>query len=634
MRRILITCFLCLLFQWNNAEELDTLKLQLKWTHQFQFAGYYAAQEQGYFREEGLYVEFVQGNEDNSKKFDFIDNVVEQKAQFGVESPRLLVARNNGKKVVVLATIFQHSPEAFITLSKYKITGIEDLKNKRIRISNKTLTSTKSLLLKMGLDSLVEKVSYGDRLGGLIDGKYEVIDGYVTDVPFVLSQLGQLPVVINPYAYGVDFYGDCIFTSEEYLNSNPEKVQKFVRASLKGWNYAMNHKEEIVRLIQNKYNNDLPYDVLMYEAMKMEELILQKFVEIGHTNKERWKQIAESYVQLGMLDENYSLDGFLYEDYEDQKLDGLNRILKILIFVIIAISLITLYFSFFNRKLKKEVRKRTKELQEANENLKEKNTILREHNEQIELINHQLSIAKEKAEESDKLKTSFISNMSHEIRTPMNGIIGFVDLLRFQDLEDEDKENYLDLIEDNSNQLLHIISDLIDISQIQVGQIKIAKTKVSIQELFKSLYQVFEIRIKSVKKKDIGFSYSIGEGVGEYIYTDFNRIRQILGNLLENAIKFTNEGEVKFSVEKGDSENEYKFCVSDTGKGIPKDKVDLVFQRFFKDEEQYSVDMGGTGLGLSIAKNFVELLGGKIWLESQQGKGSCFYFSHPVNPEL
>jgi len=630
MRKILLICFLCFFIQTNKAEELDTLKLQLKWTHQFQFAGFYAAQDLGYYKEEGLYIEFIQGNEESNKKTDFIDNVVGHKAQFGVESPRLLVARNNGKKVVVLATIFQHSPEAFITLPKYKITSIEDLKNKRIRISNKTLTSTQSLLIKMGLDSLVEKVSYGDRLGGLIDGKYEVIDGYVTDVPFVLSQLGQLPVVINPYSYGVDFYGDCIYTSEDYLYSNPDIVQRFVKASLKGWNYAMNHKDEIVHLIQNKYNKDLPYDVLMYEAMKMEELVLPKFVEIGHTNKERWKHIAESYVKLGMLDEDYSLDGFLYEDYEGKKLDGLYRILTILIIVIIAISLVTLYISFFNRKLKKEVRKRTKEIQEVNENLKDKNVILQEHNKHIELINHQLSEAKEKAEESDKLKTSFISNMSHEIRTPMNGIIGFVDLLRYQVLDDEEKENYLNLIEDNSNQLLHIISDLIDISQIQVGQIKIEKSKVSIQELFKNLYQVFEIRIKSVKKKEIGFSYSIGEGVNEFINTDYNRIRQVLGNLIENAIKFTNEGEVKFSVELNEDGSYYHFHVFDTGKGIPEDKVDKVFQRFFKEEEQYSIDMGGTGLGLSIAKNFVELLGGKIWLESQQGKGSCFYFSLPA----
>ncbi len=631
MKRVVIICFLCLFFQYNNAEEPDTLKLQLKWTHQFQFAGYYAAQELGYYRDEGLYVDFIQGNEDSSRKSDFIDNVLEQKAEFGVESPRLLVARNNGKRVVVLATIFQHSPEAFITLSKYKITKVEDLKNKRLRISNRTLISTKSLLLKKGLDSLVEKIPYGDRVGGLINGKYEVIDGYVTDVPFVLSQLGQLPVVINPYAYGVDFYGDCIFTSEDYLKSNPETVQKFVRASLKGWSYAMNTKEEIVRLIQNKYSNDLAYEVLMYEAMKMEELVLPKFVEIGHTNKERWKHIAESYVQLGMLGENYSLDGFLYEDYKDQNLNALYRNLKILVFIVIAISFVTLYFSLFNRKLKKEVRKRTKELQEVNEDLKGKNTMLREHNEHIEIINQQLSVAKEKAEESDKLKTSFISNMSHEIRTPMNGIVGFVDLLRYQEVSEEDKESYLDLIEDNSNQLLHIISDLIDISQIQVGQIKIEKTKVSLPELFKSLYQVFEIRIKSVKKKSIRFSYVIEEGVGEYIYTDFNRIRQVLGNLIENAIKFTNEGEVKFSVKLNGSGSEYKFCVLDTGKGISKDKVEMVFQRFFKEEEQYSIDMGGTGLGLSIAKNIVELLGGKIWLESQLGKGSCFYFSHPVN---
>ncbi|MCW3786682.1 ABC transporter substrate-binding protein [Plebeiibacterium sediminum] len=627
MRKLWLICLLCFVVSGINAESLDTVKIQLKWSHQFQFAGFYAAQELGYYKEVGLYPKFIEGKD----KDDFISIVEAGEADFGVDSPRLLVARNEGHKVVVLATVFQHSPETFITLPKYKINTIDDFKGRKIRISSGSLTSTKALLIKMNFENEVQKVAYGDRLEGLINGKYEVIDGYVTDIPFILSQMGQLPVIINPYTYGVDFYGDCIYTSEKQIEQDPEKVQDFVDATLKGWTYAMNHKDEIVRLIQKKYNSELSYDVLMYEAMKMEELILPKFVEIGHTNKERWKHIADSYVSLGMLDPNYSLDGFLFEDYKERKLDGLYLVLKILVAVLILVSLITAYFSFFNRKLKQEVRKRTKELSEANENLKEKNTILQQHNRQIELINEQLSVAKIKAEESDKLKTAFISNMSHEIRTPMNGIIGFVDILRYQDLTNGDAENYLNLIEDNSNQLLHIISDLIDISQIQIGQLKIEKSKVSIEELFKNLYQVFEIRIKSIKKNSIGFSYSVGEGVDEYIYTDYNRIRQVLGNLIENAIKFTNVGEVKFKVELSEDGKFYNFCVSDTGKGIPKDRVNLVFQRFFKDEEQYSLDMGGTGLGLSIAKNIVELLGGKIWLESQQGKGSCFYFSHPVS---
>ncbi len=626
MRKFWLICLLCLLVLGIKAESLDTVKIQLKWSHQFQFAGFYAAQELGYYKEVGLFPDFIEGKE----KDDFISIVEEGKADFGVDSPRLLVARNKGHKVVVLATVFQHSPETFITLPKYKINTIEDFKNRKVRISSGSLTSTKALLLKMNFENKVYKVAYGDRLEGLINGKYEVIDGYVTDIPFILSQMGQLPVIINPYTYGVDFYGDCIYTSENLIEQDPEKVQAFVDATLKGWAYAMNHKDEIVRLIQNKYNPELSYDVLMYEAMKMEELILPKFVEIGHTNKERWKHIADSYVSLGMLDPNYSLDGFLFEDYKERKLDGLYLVLKILVFVLIAVSLVTAYFSFFNRKLKQEVRKRTKELQEANENLKEKNTILQQHNRQIELINEQLSVAKIKAEESDKLKTAFISNMSHEIRTPMNGIIGFVDILRYQDLTNGDAENYLNLIEDNSNQLLHIISDLIDISQIQIGQLKIEKSKVSIDELFRNLHQVFDIRIKSIKKNSIKFSYNVGQDVDEYIYTDYNRIRQVLGNLIENAIKFTNEGEVKYSVELSEDRKFYNFYVYDTGKGIPKERVNLVFQRFFKDEEQYSLDMGGTGLGLSIAKNIVELLGGKIWLKSEQGKGSCFYFSHPV----
>ncbi|TLX75595.1 hypothetical protein E9993_08525 [Labilibacter sediminis] len=631
----------------------DTINLQFKWTHQFQFAGYYAAVEKGYYAEEGLMVNFIEGGISQN----FISEVTSGKAQFGIESTKLLLARNQGEPVVVLASIFQHSPETFVTLAKYGITSIDQFKNKKVRLSPNTLASTNAVLLKEKLNDHIELVTSTNRIAGLLNGDYEIIDGYITDLPYAISQSGYHPVTISPLTYGVDFYGDCLFTSENYLHRNPKIVESFIIASLKGWLYAMNNKHEISTLIAEKYNSSLSVEELMYEARKMEELLLPNFVEMGYTLKSRWKHIGDTYVQLKMLDKDYNLDGFLYADYIEKSQARQRTFQYILIISLAVFVLLTLLIFFFNRKLKKAVKQQTVELRRSNDNLlneikerkelhqnlihtasqlkqnqkvlKKQNKTLTEWNNAIQLINEELKSAKIKAEESDKLKSAFLSNMSHEIRTPMNGILGFSDLLKDDQISIDEKEQYTKVIEENSLQLLRIISDIIDISTIEVGQLSIQKEKVSILEIFKSLHQLFKLKADHLNAGKVDLLYHIDQKVPAEIFTDPARLKQILSNLIENAIKFTNKGSIVFSIELNQQENNYLFTVKDTGKGITSDKAERIFERFFKDNEQPYSDMGGTGLGLSIAKNLIELLGGSIWFTSEDKKGSQFYFSHP-----
>jgi PAS domain S-box-containing protein len=256
--------------------------------------------------------------------------------------------------------------------------------------------------------------------------------------------------------------------------------------------------------------------------------------------------------------------------------------------------------------------------------LKEQNEEYQALNEELTSLNLELLEAKQRAEESDKLKTAFLANMSHEIRTPMNGIMGFSGLLAKNNLAKEKKQKYIEIIKQNSHQLLSIINDLVDISKIEAGQIDIEEDEVRLDLLSRSLADLY---YQKAIDKNIDF-YLDNKGVDILIKTDETKLRQILINLLDNAFKFTHKGEIKFGYEVKDSFIE--FFVSDTGIGIDKESTAIIFERFRQVEITSARKYGGTGLGLSISKAYIEKMGGKIWVDSEIDKGSTFVFTLPL----
>jgi PAS domain S-box-containing protein len=241
-----------------------------------------------------------------------------------------------------------------------------------------------------------------------------------------------------------------------------------------------------------------------------------------------------------------------------------------------------------------------------------------------------LRIALSKAEESDRLKTAFLSNMSHEIRTPMNGIIGFSDLLDDDYLTSEERKQYTKIINTNGKHLLSIINDIIDIAKIDSNQLAINNDWFYLNHLLDELLVSYNNE-KIIRKKEC-ISFILEKGFEDYqslILTDDVRLRQILLNLLGNAIKFTKEGFIKFGYSL--QNNKLCFFVQDTGKGVAKEKQTIIFERFRQEEESYTRQFGGTGLGLTISKGLVELLGGNMWLVSDEGKGATFFFTIPYN---
>lgn len=242
-------------------------------------------------------------------------------------------------------------------------------------------------------------------------------------------------------------------------------------------------------------------------------------------------------------------------------------------------------------------------------------------NSELELIK-----AKEKAEESDRLKSAFLANMSHEIRTPMNGILGFSGLLKDPHLTSEEQQNYIQIIEESGNRLLGIINDIIDISKIESNQVLPIINQTDINEQLQFLFTFFKAE---TDKKNIKLISQITETKGPFfIETDREKVYAILTNLIKNAIKFTEIGRIEFGYKINDLFIE--FFVKDTGIGIPKEKQSAIFERFIQADSSDKRAFQGAGLGLAISKAYAEMLGGKIWLESTINMGTTFFFSIPL----
>ncbi len=248
----------------------------------------------------------------------------------------------------------------------------------------------------------------------------------------------------------------------------------------------------------------------------------------------------------------------------------------------------------------------------------------------------ELIVAKERAEESDRLKSAFLANMSHEIRTPMNGILGFTELLKEPTLRGDKQQEYIRIIQKSGTRMLNIINDIVHISKIEAGQMEVCNDESNINEQVEFIYTFFK---PEVECKNISFSFINSLPNREsIIITDREKLYAILTNLIKNAIKYTSSGSIEFGYyltplnsnpRKSGPHAELEFFVKDTGIGIPKNRQKAVFDRFVQADISDKMALQGAGLGLAISKAYAEMLGGKIWMESEEGKGSTFYFTIP-----
>ncbi|PKQ68722.1 ABC transporter substrate-binding protein [Labilibaculum manganireducens] len=844
----------------SKSPENKKITLQLKYFHQFQFAGYYAALHKGFYEDAGLTVELIEGGAINS-----ISKVLNGEADYGIAANDLLIERLNNKPIVLLASIFQSSPSIFICLKESNIHTAHDLINKRIMLLDEYRDpELMAIFYKEGIQiNDINRISTTYNINDLIDGKTDALNAYSTNEAFYLEEKNIPYTIISPKTYGIDFYGDCLFTSEKEIKNHPKRVKAFLEASKKGWEYALKNQDEIIDLILEKYSANKTREHLEFEANEIQKLILNEYVEIGHINPGRWENIAETCSKMGMISKNYDLNGFIYQQETYNTPAWLKWVLGIAVSLSAIVIAISYYLYFFNKQLQKAVSKQTSNLRQKNielqneiserirtvaalkqsekrfremienlpsgailveedeslfsnkkafeitgytnselqdinswfstlypksreeniqlylenkinnfksasissitckngdrrhiefhaykfdnkeiwlinditERLKTENDLISSENKlrtyieespnglvifnsntkvkfanqaftdlmeisesklddicitdffapthlqqnkklfnqllnkgktqgeifiqttsgknipvyisAVQLINQEflafivdisaikeaenkLSLALKHAEESDRLKSAFLANMSHEIRTPMNGILGFSQLLLKEDLSQEKKERYIDILTQNGKQLLVIIDNIIDISYLEVNQLKINSSVFQVQQLFDNLQLFFSVDKNRYKKDHLEIRFNNTISVEhDQISSDYEKINQILINLINNALKFTEKGTIAISsrIEK----SLLYITVEDSGIGIPKEKQDIIFERFGQVENAYTRQFGGAGLGLPISKGLIELLGGEIFFESNVGIGSKFEFYIPIN---
>ncbi len=267
-------------------------------------------------------------------------------------------------------------------------------------------------------------------------------------------------------------------------------------------------------------------------------------------------------------------------------------------------------------------------IKKAEDKLRNEKELLREL---VEERTRELKEAKEKAENSDRLKSIFLANMSHEIRTPMNSIIGFSEILGNPNLTEEKKKKFIQLIQISSRQLLAVITDIIDMSKIDSNQMKMVEKETKLNSLLKEIYENLLNEKKVMRKDNVELTCSTNlEDKRDIIVTDKNHLKHVLTNLLNNAIKFTEQGYIKFGYNT--IENKLLFFVEDTGIGIKEENTQIIFERFTQEDYKEACRYGGMGLGLAISKGLLKLLDGEIWVKSQKDKGSTFYFTIPYKP--
>lgn len=327
---------------------LERVSLQLKWTHAFQFAGYYAAQAQGYYREAGLEVDFLVADPLTHP----VTEVLAGRAQFGVGSSSLLLERGAGKPVVVLATVMQHSPQVLITGPDHYLKSLHDLAGRPIMLEPQS-EELIAMLRRLRVSYEARQFTgHSQSVHDLIEGRVAAMSGYSTYEPYELNESGVHYRMFKPRAAGIDFYGDNLFTSEQLLRSQPQLVDAFRAASMRGWLYALQSPQELIDVILRDYAPMLNRDFLEYEAGKISELVHAELVQVGHMQPQRWRQIADTYADLGLLPAGFALEGFLYQHPDDRALWRTQRYLWLALAFIALGALAAAYVVRINVRLR------------------------------------------------------------------------------------------------------------------------------------------------------------------------------------------------------------------------------------------------------------------------------------------
>lgn len=569
----------------------EKVVLQLRWLHQFQFAGYYAALEKGYYARAGLDVEIREAGPDRPTP---LDEVLGKPARYGVGNAGLAAAYQQGKPVVALAALFQRSPNIWLARKDSGIRTLQDLATKRLMLTPGIENSEMlSVFLSEGIQpKRLNIVPSSFDIDDLVNRKVDAFNAYSTNEPYLLARRGIDYTIIDPHDYGVDFYSDVLFTSANEVRNHPERAAAFRRASLAGWDYALAHPEEIIDLIISRYSQGKSREHLQFEATATRRLMQPDLIELGHMNPKRWQRIVADYVALGLIEDKRDLDDFIYRPDSQTNWRYLKPVALGLGLTTLLALLIALALSRFNAKLKREIAQRT--------------------------------AAEEALRQASLDKTRFLAAASHDLRQPIQAIALYLDSLSHTQL-DAAQQNLSERTLTAARTLGEMLDALLDISRLDSGNVKPAPAPVGIFEAFR---QIEEGYAPLALKKDLRFMLFFPHDL--VLLTDRKLFITLLRNLVDNAIKYTQRGGVLVAARRrGDHA---LIQVWDSGTGIAAEHLPRIFDEYYQVDNPARDRTRGVGLGLSIVRRLARVLGSEIACRSRTGRGTVFEIRVPLSP--
>ncbi|MBC7866531.1 MAG: ABC transporter substrate-binding protein, partial [Gloeobacteraceae cyanobacterium ES-bin-316] len=449
IRLILIFTLLFTQLFVNTSAQTTKIRLQLKWWDQFQFAGFYAAEIKGFYEAENLDVDILPGKQNISP----VSEVMNGNADFAVTGADLLVHFTEGQPLKVLGAIFQHSPYVVISPKENNIYNPINFIGKKVMCSqNQGLVELKAMALRnrVPLNSIIFKEHTWNN-NDLINGNADAMTGYTSVEVFQLEEKGVTLNLVKPSNYGIDFYGDVIFCSKETVEKRRGITDRFLKASFRGWDYAMKHPEEMADYILSLpgvKERGVTKKALMFEAEEMSKLILPSLVEIGHMSETRWQDILDIYKGLNLIGKTKTLEGFIYNQQKASEENFLETGLIIMSVILVIVALLFAY----SISLKRAVTKRTKELEAEIIQRKKQEAGLEKISNELKLSNSELQ--------------QFAYLTSHNLRAPVTNLRSLLKLFDKGSLVEKNKILF-EKIEFSVNNFNQMLSDLNEILSVR-----------------------------------------------------------------------------------------------------------------------------------------------------------------------
>ncbi|MCW8915637.1 MAG: ABC transporter substrate-binding protein [Magnetovibrio sp.] len=572
-----LTVWVCLAPQSAAAIDQRTIpltdvSLQLKWTHQFQFAGYLMARHLGYYTDVGLNVEIREATTGQKP----MQEVTEGRAHFGVGNTDLLLMHNNGIPVVVLATIFQHSPVALLVRDDQNVANIHQLAERPLMIEPHS-SELMAYFSKEGINTdALNFVEHSFDTRELIDNEVGAMSAYITDEPYEMAKANIAYKLFTPISSGIDFYGDNLFTMQNTLEQNPELVLGFLEATKKGWAYAFNNVEETVDVILKEYNATKSREHLLFEAERTKILVMPDVVEVGYMNPARWEQIARTYAELGLISKKQDISKFLYNPNPDLLPSWTWQALGAILMGALATFSLVAYLIRINRKLRSSQR------------------------QLIELNQH---------------KELLLSIISHDLKNPIYAVRNFGNMFaeQAQTISRDKIGEYGRLISFGIDTAMGILDNLQQWFVLQSKSNITNNIRVELAPIIQRNIELFRLQAESHN-----ITISVQDFNGVAVLGNEWRIDTVIRNLISNAYKNAPQGSL-IDLHGVSNKDYFEIMVEDTGPGMSVETF-----KIFQTPDAEALEKAkekGSGFGLPLCKQLVQAQDGELIFENRKEGG-------------